>query len=61
MIAARHARELLSAISLLAIGILPVAAQEDDAFMPKGGKTLFLELKETPRATERLVAIAPLM
>ena len=52
MIAARHARQLLSAISLLAIGILPVAAQEDDAFMPKGGKTLFLELKETLRATE---------
>ena len=27
-------------------------AQEDEAFMPKGGKTLFLELKDTPRAAE---------
>jgi hypothetical protein len=52
MIAAGHARLSLIAVSLLAIGLSPAMAQEDDAFMPKGGKTLFLELKDTPRAAE---------
>jgi hypothetical protein len=52
MIAAAYARSLLIAVGLLAIGLSPAMAQEDEAFMPKGGKTLFLELKETPRAAE---------
>ncbi|WP_424591508.1 hypothetical protein [Bradyrhizobium sp.] len=46
------ARLLLVALSLLALGALPAKAQEDEAFMPKGGKTLFLGLKDTPRAEE---------
>jgi hypothetical protein len=52
MIAAVHARTLLTAVSLLAMGLSPAMAQEDEAFMPKGGKALFLELKDTPRAAE---------
>jgi hypothetical protein len=52
MIAAGHARMLLIAMSLLAIGVSPAMAQDDEAFMPEGGKTLFLELKDTPRAAE---------
>jgi hypothetical protein len=52
MIAARHARRLLIVVSLLVIGASPAMAQEDEAFMPKGGKTLFLELKDIPRAAE---------
>ena len=36
----------------LAMGLSQAIAQEDEAFMPKGGKTLFLELKDTPRAAE---------
>lgn len=52
MITAGHARRLLIAVSLLATGLSPAMAQEDEAFMPKGGKTLFLELKDTPRAAE---------
>jgi hypothetical protein len=40
------------AMSLLAIGASSAVAQDDEAFMPKGGKTLFLELKDTPRAAE---------
>lgn len=47
-----HARALLIAVSLVAAGLAPAKAQEDEAFMPKGGKTLFLELKDTPRAAE---------
>jgi hypothetical protein len=52
MIAAGHARRLLIALSLLAIAGAPATAQDDEGFMPKGGKTLFLELKDTPRAAE---------
>ena len=52
MITARHACRLLIAMSLLAIGVSSAMAQEDEAFMPKGGKALFLELKDTPRAAE---------
>jgi len=52
MIAARARRLLLVALSLLAISVSPAVAQDDEAFMPKGGKTLFLELKDTPRAAE---------
>ncbi len=52
MIAAGHAGALLIAGSLLAIGASPAMAQDDEAFMPKGGKTLFIELKDTPRAAE---------
>ena len=52
MIAAGRARLLLAALSLFAAGCAPAMAQEDEAFMPKGGKTLFLELKDTPRAAE---------
>jgi hypothetical protein len=52
MIPAAHIRAVLVGLSLLAPGVLPARAQEDEAFMPKGGKTLFLELKDTPRATE---------
>lgn len=52
MIASGHARLLLIAVGLLATGISPVTAQEDEGFMPKGGKTLFLQLMDTPRAAE---------
>lgn len=52
MIAAGHARRLLIVVSLLAVGGSPAMAQEDETFMPKGGKTLFLELKDGPRAAE---------
>ncbi len=52
MIAAGHARVLLVALSFVTVGVSPAIAQEDEAFMPKGGKTLFLELKDTPRAAE---------
>jgi hypothetical protein len=52
MIAAGHARMLLVALSLVTVGGSPAMAQEDEAFMPKGGKTLFLELKNTSRAAE---------
>lgn len=52
MIAAAHARVLLIVMSLLAIGVSLAMAQEDEGFMPKGGKTLFLELKDMPRAAE---------
>lgn len=52
MIAAGAARALLIAVSLLAMGLPPAMAQEDEGFMPKGGKALFLELKDTPRAAE---------
>jgi hypothetical protein len=51
MIGLAYARPLLIA-GLFAVGLLPAMAQEDEAFMPKGGKTLFLELKDTPRAAE---------
>jgi len=47
-----RARPILIAASLLAIGLLPAVAQEDERFMPKGGKTLFLELADSPRAAE---------
>lgn len=47
-----HARPLLIAAGLLAIGLSSALAQDDERFMPKGGKTLFLELKDTPRAAE---------
>jgi hypothetical protein len=36
----------------LVLGASPAIAQEDDAFMPKGGKTLFLELTDSPRVAE---------
>jgi mono/diheme cytochrome c family protein len=52
MIIPRNARSLLIAMSFLAIGFSPVTAQEDEKFMPKGGKTLFLELADSPRAAE---------
>ena len=52
MIAAGHARAFLIAVNVLAVGVLPAVAQDDEAFMPKGGKTLFLELMNTPRAVE---------
>ena len=52
MIASAHGRSVLIALSLLAIGLLPAMAQEDERFMPKGGKTLFLELTDAPPATE---------
>jgi len=52
MTAAGHARLLLLAVSLFAIGASPAMAQEDETFVPKGGKTLLLELKDTPRAAE---------
>jgi hypothetical protein len=45
-------RFLLAALSLFVAGALPAKAQESEAFMPKGGKTLFLDLKDTPRAEE---------
>lgn len=47
-----HLRPLLIAGSLLAISLSPTVAQEDERFMPKGGKTLFLELADPPRAAE---------
>lgn len=43
---------LLIALGFLVIGHLPAMAQEDDKFMPKGGKTLFLELTDPSRAEE---------
>ncbi|QWG22291.1 hypothetical protein KMZ93_20280 [Bradyrhizobium sediminis] len=52
MIAPACARRLLVALSALAIGLSPATAQEDERFMPRGGKTLFLELADTPRAAE---------
>jgi len=52
MNARAHARLLPVALSLLAIGFSPVMAQEDEGFMPRGGKTLFLELADTPRLAE---------
>jgi hypothetical protein len=52
MTAAGKARLLLTVVSLLALGVAPAMAQEDEGFMPKGGKSLFLELKDTPRAAE---------
>jgi hypothetical protein len=52
MIAAGYPRLLLIAVSLIATGVSPAMAQQDEGFMPKGGKTLFLELKDTPRAAE---------
>lgn len=52
MIAAGYPCLLLIAVSLLATGVSPAMAQQDEGFMPKGGKTLFLELKDTPRAAE---------
>jgi hypothetical protein len=52
MIAPGYTRPLLIALNLFAIGFSPAMAQEDDGFMPKGGKTLFLELADTPRAAE---------
>lgn len=52
MIAPAHGHSVLIALSILAIGLLPAMAQEDERFMPKGGKTLFLELTDTPRAAE---------
>lgn len=52
MIALAHARLLLIALSFLVIGFSPAVAQEDEKFMPKGGKTLFLELADSPRAAE---------
>lgn len=33
----------LAIVLLVAAGLLPAAAQDDESFMPKGGKTLFLE------------------
>jgi hypothetical protein len=50
MIALAYARLLLIALSFLVIGFSPAVAQEDEKFMPKGGKTLFLELTDSPRA-----------
>ena len=52
MIAPAGARRLLVALSFCAIGFSPATAQEDERFMPKGGKTLFLELTDAPRAAE---------
>ena len=52
MIAPVFTRAFAIALSLVAIGFSPAMAQEDERFMPKGGKTLFLELKDTPRAAE---------
>jgi hypothetical protein len=52
MIAAVPVRAVLIVVSFLATGLLPAAGQQDEAFMPKGGKTLFLELNDTPRAAE---------
>jgi hypothetical protein len=52
MSTAGKARALLTVVSLLAFGLSPAMAQEDEAFMPKGGKTLVLELKDTPRVAE---------
>jgi len=52
MIVRANIGALLVALNVLAIGVPPARAQEDDEFMPKGGKTLFLELKDTPRAAE---------
>jgi hypothetical protein len=52
MIAAGNVRLFLMAMSLLAIATSPAKAQDDETFMPKGGKTLFLELKDMPRAAE---------
>ena len=52
MIGLAYARSLLIAAGLLAVGFSAAVAQEDEAFMPKGGKTVFLELKEPPRAAE---------
>jgi hypothetical protein len=46
------ARILASVLFVLAAAVRPAAAQEDESFMPKGGKTLFLELKDGSRATE---------
>jgi hypothetical protein len=52
MIARTDTCALLVAGFLLATGALSAMAQEDEAFMPKGGKTLFLELKDVPRVAE---------
>jgi hypothetical protein len=52
MIARAHALLLPVVLSLLGIGFSPAMAQEDEGFMPKGGKTLFLELADTPRLAE---------
>lgn len=41
------------AVVLLAVAsLLPAAAQDDESFMPKGGKTLFLEAAGTSAAKE---------
>ncbi len=45
-------RSLLIALNLMVFSVLPGIAQEDEKFMPKGGKTLFLELADPPRAAE---------
>lgn len=52
MIAPACTRRLLVVLGILATGLSPATAQEDDKFMPKGGKTLFLELADIPRAAE---------
>jgi hypothetical protein len=52
MIAQAGARRLLVALGFFAIWFSPATAQEDERFMPKGGKTLFLELTDTRRAAE---------
>jgi hypothetical protein len=52
MIAPVFTRAFAIALSLVAIGFSPAMAQEDERFMPKGGKTLFLELADSSRAAE---------
>ncbi|MBV5271300.1 MAG: hypothetical protein JZU55_17075 [Afipia sp.] len=52
MIWLKHIRSLSVVVGLLAMSIFPAMTQEDEGFMPKGGKTLFLELKDAPRDVE---------
>jgi hypothetical protein len=52
MIAGALARLLVFGLGLLLISCSPLLAQDDERFMPKGGKTLFLELKDGSRASE---------
>lgn len=49
---------ILIALGILLIGPLLASAQEDYGFMPKGGKTLLLELIGTPADVAKLREIA---
>jgi len=59
MTARAHLGRLIRiALGVLLLGQLPALAQEDFGFMPKGGKTLLLELLGVPLNADELRAIA---